>query len=174
MKDDIKVIKANHEDITNVIQIVDACRHAMQHEGIFQWDKIYPSRSLIEEDIREGSMYIGQDHGIALGIVSLSEKQEDAYRQVRWHGSEPALVVHRLCVNPDYQRCGIASQLMDFAENLALQRGYASIRLDAYTGNSKAVTLYERRGYRKAGQVYFPRRALPFYCFEKIFESREV
>ncbi|WP_173049782.1 hypothetical protein [Nitrospira sp. KM1] len=44
------------------------------------------------------------------------------------------------------------------------------VRLDAYSGNPQALTLYRRRGYREAGQVTFPRRALPFICFE--FEVR--
>jgi ribosomal protein S18 acetylase RimI-like enzyme len=83
-------------------------------------------------------------------------------------GGEPALVVHRLCVDPAYQGNGLGSQLMDFAEAHAKQNTYVSIRLDAYAGNPRAVWLYERRGYRKAGQVYFPRRTLPFFCFEKI------
>jgi len=44
----------------------------------------------------------------------------------------------------------------------------ACIRLDAYTGNPRALALYEKRGYQRIGQAYFPRRELPFDCFEKV------
>ena len=40
----------------------------------------------------------------------------------------------------------------------ARDHGYACIRLDAYTGNPRAMALYERRGYRQIGQARFPRR----------------
>ncbi len=70
------------------------------------------------------------------------------------------------------QRQGVARQLLDFTEDLARQQATPSIRLDAYTGNPGAVALYLGRNYRKAGQVYFPRRLLPFSCFEKIFVKR--
>jgi hypothetical protein len=60
---------------------------------------------------------------------------------------------------------------MDFAESHAARSGYASIRLDAYTGNPRSVQLYRRRGYREVGQVYFPRRTLPFWCFELIVDG---
>jgi ribosomal protein S18 acetylase RimI-like enzyme len=106
--------------------------------------------------------------------MALDEKQEAAYRQVKWHGAEPVLVVHRLCIAPDQQRKGIAGMFMDFAEDFALQNGYAGIRLDAYSGNPAAVRLYESRGYQKVGQVNFPRRDLPFYCYEKTFSSPQA
>ncbi len=78
------------------------------------------------------------------------------------------LVVHRLCVDPAFQGQGIAEQIMIYGEKIARERGYASIRLDAYSSNPRAVRLYERLGYQKVGSVTFPRRTLPFYCFEMI------
>jgi ribosomal protein S18 acetylase RimI-like enzyme len=46
--------------------------------------------------------------------------------------------------------------------------------LDVYTGNERAVRLYERRGYTVAGQVFFPRRELPFYCMEKTVRDKNA
>jgi ribosomal protein S18 acetylase RimI-like enzyme len=168
----IEIIQADQDHITSLMKVIHACTHTMRQAGIFQWDEIYPNREQIEEDVRCRSLYVAREKGICLGALSLNEKQEEVYKQVEWCGIEPALVVHRLCVDPAFQGLGIAGQLMDFAEDLALQRGYASIRLDAYSGNPKAVALYERRGYRRAGQVRFPRRDLPFYCFEKTWVER--
>jgi GNAT superfamily N-acetyltransferase len=162
------IIQARQEHAAVVQGIIQACLQALRQAGIFQWDELYPNPELIEADIRYGSLYLAQESENCLGAVSLNEHQEAAYQQVNWHGSQPVLVVHRLCVAPAYQGKGIAGRLMDFAEDLARRRGYASLRLDAYSGNPKAVRLYEGRDYRKAGQVYFPRRILPFFCFEKI------
>jgi len=57
--------------------------------------------------------------------------------------------------------------MMVFAESFAANHNFSCIRLDAYTGNPRALALYERLGYQQAGQVFFPRRELPFACFEK-------
>lgn len=62
---------------------------------------------------------------------------------------------------------GLARKLMDFAENIAIECGYASIRLDAYSGNERVLRFYENRGYQKRGEVNFSGRALPFFCYEK-------
>jgi ribosomal protein S18 acetylase RimI-like enzyme len=64
----------------------------------------------------------------------------------------------------------VAKLLMAFAEAQARERGYAVLRLDAFTGNLRAMGLYERLGYRKAGEVIF--RKGRFFCYEKtVFEN---
>lgn len=140
----------------------------MQRKGIDQWDAVYPNEEVVERDVNYGSQYILEDGERCLAAVTLNEEQDPAYRNVQWSGGEPVLVIHRLCVDPAYQGTGLGKRLMDFSEGWAIRNAYASIRLDAYTGNPSAVKLYEHRGYRKAGQVYFPRRTRPFFCFEKI------
>ena len=56
---------------------------------------------------------------------------------------------------------------MDFALNKAGDEGYSSIRLDAYSQNDRTLRFYENRGYEKRGEIYFPYRDEPFYCYEK-------
>lgn len=168
----IDIKQADSYDLSAVMKLIRACTEAMRLAKIFQWDDIYPNKEQLEEDLKEGSLYVIRNEDICLGSVSFNEKQEDAYQEVDWRGGDPVLVVHRLCVDPTFQGQGIAKELMRFGEIMAMKRGFASIRLDAYSGNPKAVSLYERLGYQKVGSVTFPRRDLPFYCFEKIFLER--
>jgi ribosomal protein S18 acetylase RimI-like enzyme len=74
-------------------------------------------------------------------------------------------VVHRLMVHPAFQGRGIARELMEFAERVALNRGCGVIRLDAFAMNPQALRLYRALGYREAGEVKFRKGA--FLCFEK-------
>jgi ribosomal protein S18 acetylase RimI-like enzyme len=158
----IEIRQGDHRDVADVMKTICACTEAMRSDGIFQWDEIHPNKEQVEDDANEGSLYVARKTGICLGAVSFNEKQEDVYQQVAWRGNGPMLVVHRLCVDPRFQGQGIARQLMCFGEGMALQRGYASIRLDAFSGNQKALGLYESLGYEKVGSVTFPRRNLPF------------
>lgn len=168
----VEIGQANHSDVSDVMRVIRECTEAMRLARIFQWDDMYPNEEQIEEDSKDGSLYVARKGIVCLGAVSFNEKQEDIYQQVEWRGNDPVLVVHRLSVDPVFQGQGIAKQLMVFGEKIALEQGYASIRLDAYSGNPKAVGLYERLGYQKVGSVTFPRRDLPFYCFEKILAER--
>jgi len=172
MNSTIKITRADDRDASDVMKVIRACTKAMRLARIFQWDDIYPGEEQLEEDLKEGSLYVVRKADICLGAASFNEKQEDVYQQVEWKGSDPVLIVHRLCVAPAFQGQGIAKQMMSFGEKMALKQDYASIRLDAYSGNPKAVGLYVRLGYQQVGSVTFPRRNLPFLCFEKILREK--
>lgn len=164
----IEVATKSQFDI--VWNIIDRCRRALLDQGILQWDDLYPTAAIVHTDITNGRLYLSTSSGISQAVVTLDIKAEPQYSTVLWKTIEPALIVHRLCVDPPFQGNGFGRQLMDYAESYARQHRYASLRLDAYSGNSRALALYHRRGYREAGQVLFPRRVLPFTCFELALE----
>jgi ribosomal protein S18 acetylase RimI-like enzyme len=164
----MKIVEARPAQIPAVVRLLHVCMQTMRANGIDQWDDNYPNEEIVTKDVSNRSLYVVEESGSCLAAVSLNQEQDATYRTVEWLGGEPALVVHRLCVDPGYQGTGIGSHLMDFAEAYATQNVYASIRLDAYTGNPVAIGLYERRGYRRAGQVHYRMCTLPFFCFEKI------
>ena len=170
----MRIVQAHQGHLASVVRLISVCTQTMRENGIDQWDEIYPNEEIITKDVDRGSLYVVEEGDLRIAAVSLNQEQDEAYQKVHWLGGEPVLVVHRLCVAPAYQGKGIGGQLMDFAEEHAKQNAYVSIRLDAYTGNPRAVRLYERRGYRKAGELYFPRRTLPFFCFEKILREGTV
>lgn len=158
---------ADEDDIPRVMQVVLRCIHSMREQGIYQWDEIYPDLESVVEDVRSQCLFVARQGERCVGSVCLNRNAPEQYRSVSWlYPSMSALVVHRLCVDPQWQRQGVARQLMDFAEQFAQSEGYASIRLDAYLGNPTAIQLYERRGYQRMREVHFPRRPLPFACFE--------
>jgi GNAT superfamily N-acetyltransferase len=56
-----------------------------------------------------------------------------------------------LFVIPGYWSRGIGTRLMDEAEALAARQGFIQIGLDVAIDNDRAITLYERRGYKDLG-----------------------
>ena len=161
------IIQAEERHIKQVAALLAACMREMRRNGIDQWDEDYPNATAVAKDVQSRSAWILEEPE-CIAAISLNEEQDPTYQTVRWTGGGPALVVHRLCVDPSYQRKGIANRLMAFAEWLAREREYASIRLDTYSGNPPALRLYERLGYQKTGEIYLRGKTTPFFCFEKI------
>jgi ribosomal protein S18 acetylase RimI-like enzyme len=163
----MRIRQAEPRDLDSAWSLIDRCRSALAARGIHQWDDGYPTRETTAADVARGALFVLEtDDGNCVACVALDESQSPEYTSLVWTTTEPALVVHRLCVDPSAQGRGYGRQLMEFAESHAAEQGFASVRLDAYTGNPRSVELYRRRGYREVGQVRFPRRALPFWCFE--------
>lgn len=162
----VSIIKADESHLDAAWSIVRRCRDALRECGVPQWDDVYPTRETVAGDIVRGGLYVLIDSAECVATVAVDTEADALYATVPWRFGEPALIVHRLCVDPGVQGRGVGGLLMDVVEADAARDGYASIRLDAYTGNPNSLAFYRRRGYREAGQVMFPRRSLPFACLE--------
>lgn len=157
--------KADKQEAQFIMDLIKRAVKDMIDKGIEQWDDIYPNMEVISRDIDESSLYVYDDSGIK-GIIVLNEYQDKEYEDVEWeeqHGRP--MVIHRLCIDPEYQGAGIARRFIDFAEEHARENAYDCIRLDAFVHNPRACRLYEGKGYKKRGIVTF--RKGKFYCYEK-------
>jgi ribosomal protein S18 acetylase RimI-like enzyme len=169
----VRIVLAAESDVERIMKLVRECVKDMVSHGIYQWNDYYPNADIIRGDVRSKSMHVVEENDEIIGMIALNEEQAAEYVTVRWsRQSDRVLVIHRLAVNPTKQNQGIGGKLLDYAEKFAIDNGYESIRLDSYSGNPKALRLYEKHGYRRVGQVNFPRRELPFYCFEKIMKGK--
>lgn len=161
----LKIRPAQLDELDDVFDIVRKAITYMDNLRIFQWDKFYPTREILQSDIEQDQMQLIEDEGSIAGFITLTDKQPQEYQTVDWSYSGRVMVVHRLTVDPARQRKGFATQLMDYAEKRALADGYNTIRLDVFTQNPAAKALYVSRGYRKSGTVRFRERV--FFCYEK-------
>ena len=71
--------------------------------------------------------------------------------------------LRQMAVLDDLQGKGIGKALMNFAENLARDRGYKKITMHA---RKNAIGFYEKMGYQKSGQE-FEEITIPHYVMEK-------
>jgi ribosomal protein S18 acetylase RimI-like enzyme len=77
---------------------------------------------------------------------------------------EPGTVrLRQMAVINDLQGKGIGKALMQFAENLARDRGYRKITMHA---RKNALGFYEKMGYRQVGEE-FEEITIPHYVMEK-------
>ncbi len=157
--------QAKADDLQNVIGIFAEAIDDMCRRGIFQWDEIYPSKETLQSDIKQNDLYVVCDDERIVGAVVLNDCQDEEYAKANWIYSEPAGVVHRLCIDPVCQHKGYGRQVMVLAHAMLMEKGYKSVRLDAFSQNPHALRLYESLGYRRAGEMNI-RKGL-FYLFEK-------
>jgi ribosomal protein S18 acetylase RimI-like enzyme len=163
--------KALHQDIQKVVRITQACARHMIAEGIYQWNENYPSAEAFERDVNQQELYVLEKEGEVRGAVVISTQMDDFYRVINWlTPSSKNGYLHRLCVHPESQGKGYARKLLDFAEDQLKKQGCLSVRLDTFSKNHRNQRLYEARGYKKLGDVYFSNKSeYPFHCYELVF-----
>ncbi len=162
--------KAILEDVNEILKITKACAAHMISNNIFQWNEFYPNASAFERDIEEGECYVIEIESEVIGCVTISTLMDEEYVPIDWlTPNENNIYIHRLAVHPEYQGKGYAQQLLSFAEDYAKTNTYASIRLDTFSQNKRNQKFYERRGYKKLGDIYFPKQSEhPFHCYELV------
>lgn len=164
----MEIRMAERNDINEIFTIYVNAKKNLIENGIFQWTDNYPTLAIITEDIKNKFLYVLSINDEIIGAINISEEQEKEYEDINWlFDDRKILVIHRLVVHPKNQRKGYARELMNFAEHFAEKNGYTSIRLDAYSPNSRVIDFYKARAYCIRGEVHFPERNFPFYCMEK-------
>ena len=161
---------AKISQIPEILSMTDACRIAMEENGIYQWTTAYPSKQAFEKDIERNELYVLLQDDEIVGCVVISLFMDEEYRSVNWlteNGTN--YYIHRLAVYPKYQGKGLAQQLMAFAENFAREHNAHSVRLDTFSQNKRNQKFYEQRGYTKLGDIFFPNQSqYPFHCYELV------
>ena len=162
--------KAEEIDIKPIILMTNACAIAMIAQGVFQWNEHYPDVTAFENDIKRNELYVLEVEGEVKGSIVISTLMDEEYIPIKWHtDNKNNIYVHRLAIHPDFQGKGNAQQLMDFAEQFANQNNYSSIRLDTFSQNKRNQKFYELRGYKRLGEIYFPKQSeYPFHCYELV------
>ncbi len=162
---------AKISEIHEILAITKACAGHMAEKGIFQWNDAYPSELVFENDIARNELHTFKIGTKIIGSIVISTKMDPDYQHVAWRTpNKDNLYIHRLAILPTYQGKGFAQKLMDFAEAYAQECSYVSIRLDTFSKNRRNQGFYEKRGYQRLGDIYFPKQSVfPFYCYELVF-----
>ena len=158
--------KATAGDRDAIVALVYAVVERLNQSGIPQWDEAYPNETDVDDDLAKHQLYIARNGEKIAGIITLNKESDPAYQNGTWEYNGPDYwVVHRQCVSPDMQGQGIGRQMMDLAETMLRESGVKSLRLDAFSQNPHALRLYQKLGYRVAGEAVW-RKGL-FYLMEK-------
>ena len=163
--------KATSRDIDAILDVTKACAKHMISQNILQWNAHYPSREAFEKDLDRQELYVLETANTIVGCIVISTLMDDEYIPIHWLTPNSSnMYIHRLAVHPDYQGQGFATEMMTYAEDYSKKKNYKSVRLDTFSQNKKNQNMYESRGYKQLGHIFFPKQSEhPFYCYELVF-----
>ena len=150
--------KATIEDIAEIMSIVADAQLSLHELGIDQWQDGYPSKEVIADDIASKVGYVYCIENKVVGYAAILFTGEEIYSQIpdsEWNTTNDYVVVHRLCVRNGYTKVGVAMALMDYASQMAIERGCTGFRIDTHRGNIRMLSMLEKRGFRYVGIIYY-------------------
>lgn len=173
---EMQVAAATASVLDDSYAVVAECRLALAAQGIFQWDEQYPGYAFFKKAIAAGTLFALSDRGRIRGVAVLNESEAPEWRAVAWEDvAGHPLAIHALAIAPSVQGRGYGRTLLTFCEQFAIDSRHTSIRLDAFSENRVALSLYERHGYQQRGSVRFASKPLGhqrYCCYEKLLGQR--
>ena len=162
--------KANIKKQPEIMNLIKSAIINMEKTGIYQWDEFYPTEEVVTNDINNGELYVGKVGDKIAVIYVINTSCDKEYYDGDWqYPNANYRIIHRLCVHPDFQNNDIAKATMQHIETELRQLGVDAIRLDAFTENPYALSLYENLGYKIVG--YADWRKGRFYLMEKYLKD---
>ncbi|MBQ9886000.1 MAG: GNAT family N-acetyltransferase [Lachnospiraceae bacterium] len=151
------IIKCSDLDIDRLVDFYnDAVKYLDEHINYPKWKYgLYPARESISTAVAAGTQYACLENGEILGAFVLNDDPQGAYEKGEWSVSlDPGefLVVHTLATAPKDYGKGVAKFIIEYCIQTARDEGYKAIRLDIVPGNIPAQKLYERLGFKCAGE----------------------
>ena len=169
--------KAELKDIDAVEKVYEAVLDKEESTGIIytNWRKnLYPTRKDAEKAFSLDTLFVAETEGEIAGAVILNHIQPPEYSNINWTyeaEGEEVLVIHTLCIHPDFRGRKCAERFVAFSEEWAKKLGCKAVRLDTYEGNEPAIKLYTKLGYNYTGSTHFNfQNVIPeiLKCFDKL------
>lgn len=145
------------EEASIVNQIIQDGKTVLKDNQIPQWQGEYPNINDIYQDIACKQSYVLLQDDVIIGSAALLNGEEPTYRVIQegeWMTHDtPYMTIHRIAVASDYQNKGLSHQLFAAFDDIALEKGVKSIRIDTHHLNTAMQRLLVSHGYRYCGII---------------------
>ena len=132
----------NINDLSDVLEMLSLCKKDMKDRGLHIWDDNYPTKDIIESDLKSGNSVVYDNDGIVVAFL-VFHKDKNNENESLYHDHKNPVLIQRVMSHPSYRRKGHAEAILRYVETL----GYSSIRLLTRDVNVYSVNLYMKLGY---------------------------
>jgi RimJ/RimL family protein N-acetyltransferase len=149
--------KAVESDAKSIMNIINQAQEYFKEHSINQWQDNYPDLKTIRNDIYNQNGYVLLIENIIVGTVALSfdgEKSYDSIYNGEWISNHKYAVIHRLAIDDNYKGLRLSSVILKKVEELCLNKGLHSIKLDTHIENASMQTLLHKNGFQYCGIIY--------------------
>ncbi|BDC01508.1 GNAT family N-acetyltransferase [Clostridium perfringens] len=149
--------QANISDLDQIVEIIELSKKYLKETKVDQWQDGYPAKEDLRRDIESRNSYVltNKDEIVATTVISLDG--ESTYNSIfngEWITNEEYIVMHRVAVHDRYKGKGIFKELIKEAENLALNKGIFSIKIDTHRDNISMQKAVLKNDFKKCGIIY--------------------
>lgn len=147
----MKIRGAKQAELEKILEKYKQARDFMRvHGNPDQWGDSYPPRELVERDIQEGNLYVGEQDGEIVSVFFYQTGDDPTYDKIyggQWLNCSPYGVVHRIVSDGTVK--GAASQCIQWAYEQC-----GNLKIDTHRDNLVMQKLLEKNGFTLCGNIF--------------------
>ena len=162
--------KTVEADIDSIMKIIKQAQDYFKKNGVDQWQNNYPNVEVIDNDMKAGNSYVLLKDKNVIATAAISFSGEKTYEHIfegAWISNDEYAVVHRIAVDSNHKGLGIASQILKYIEELCINKGVSSIKIDTHECNLSMQNLLRKNKFKYCGLIYLEDNSKRL-AFEKI------
>jgi GNAT superfamily N-acetyltransferase len=162
--------RAFEEDINSIMNIIRQAQEYFREQGINQWQNNYPNFETIRNDINNNNSYVLLQDNIIVGTAAIifdGDKNYDVIYHGTWISDNKYAAIHRIAVDSVNKGLGLASLILKHVEEMCLDMGIHSIRVDTHEENMSMQKFLNKNGFQYCGIIYLADKSKRI-AFEKI------
>jgi len=162
--------KSVEADVDSIMKIIKQAQDYFKEKGINQWQNNYPNVEVISNDVAEKNSYVLLQNKEVVATAVVSFKGEKTYESIyegEWISNKEYAVVHRIAVDNSHKGLGLSSQIIKNVEELCIEKGVSSIKVDTHEQNLSMQKLLRKNKFEYCGIIYLEDNS-PRIAFEKI------
>lgn len=148
-------------DLDAIMNIIDEGKAFFKDKKINQWQRGYPSKELIENDIKNGRGFVFTNESdtkseSVAGYFCLDFDLCPDYAEIEgaFHSNEPYAAIHRIILTNNLRGKGFGGQMVDFAAKKCLERNVFWLRADTSEKNLSMQKMLSKKGFLPCGIIY--------------------
>lgn len=131
-----------------------ALYHSLLNDPFGTWNEEYPSRELVEEDLKNSEVFVMRDADKRIVSAIVNEKSDEFVDLAPWYPDVNNWAqLGRLGVAQDMQGKGIARRMLTHAMNEAKAQGCEAVRFLVSAGNLPAQRSYAKLNFEICGET---------------------
>ena len=128
-------------DANEILNLYSKCTHFLNKQNMTHWDQYYNLKVILNK-IHDNVLFILTLDNKPIGAISICTTKPIEYK------NDNSVYLSGLAVLPKLHKNCHATQLLDYAENKALNMGFSSTSLDVLEGYKYLNDFYKSKGYK--------------------------
>jgi GNAT superfamily N-acetyltransferase len=169
-----EIQQATQGDKDRIWAIIQQAIALRKQQGSRQWQDGYPNEDVVQSDIDKGYGHVVKLADKVVGYVAIIFDVEPAYHDIdgQWLSDGKYVGIHRLAAAQDPHVKGVGTAIMKAVEDVAIDHGVYSIKVDTNFDNAGMLHVFDKLGYQYCGEVYF--RGSARRAFEKLLRKKDL